>query len=644
MMKWRPPEGRAKLDRRRSGDAVADIFVSYARADKARVAPLVAALEAQGWSVWWDPEITPGQEFDSQIAAALDAAKAVVVVWTPTSVDSRWVRGEAREAADRGVLAPVRFQGARLPIDARALHTTDLDDWREDVRSRPFEDLRRALTSLIGGKATVAEPAARRRALSICVLPFATMSGDPEQEYFADGISEDIITDLSKVSALSVIARNSAFAFKDRKVDVRQVARELEVSHVLEGSVRKAGNRVRITAQLIDGSTNDHLWAERWDRDLDDIFALQDEISQAIVGALKLKLLPEEKKSIEDRGTTSPEVYDLYLRARAMLNSAVSPGDFGAAVAALRKVLEIDPDFAAVRGDLMHAYIWYTSLAPETREQTFKEYEAIVDDAMARAPDHWATQLAYAGLLMSRRDWAGAETAFGKALATAPSETGIRFRFSSNLTGTGRLKEAVAMLEAARATDPLSAHVSFLLQDTLYVAGRGEDARREYERALSLPGVRDPREHSALQRIWDTGDVELTKAQFHRYLDNQALSIPTLIRVLEHFDEPAEALKVIREGIDEPANQDGMRMMFMAWYAARFGDDDLAAKALRRCFINWANIYPIAIWYPCLARVRQTTDFKQLMRDLGLYDFWRSTGQWGEFARPVGDDDFEIIA
>src|SRR6476659_11410092 len=117
---------------------MADVFVSYARTDKARVAPLVAAIEAQGWTAWWDPDITPGQEFDSQIEAEMLAAAAVVVVWTPTSVGSRWVRGEAREAADRGVLVPVRFDGARLPIDARAMHTTELDEWAEDAGSRAF--------------------------------------------------------------------------------------------------------------------------------------------------------------------------------------------------------------------------------------------------------------------------------------------------------------------------------------------------------------------------------------------------------------------------------------------------------------------------------------------------------------------------
>ena len=148
------------------------------------------------------------------------------------------------------------------------------------------------------------------------MLPFVNMSGDPEQEYFSDGISEDIITDLSKVSALAVIARNTAFTFKGQAVDVCEVARKLGVSHVLEGSVRKAGGRVRITAQLIDGASGDHVWAERYDRDLTDIFAIQDEISKAIVEALKLKLLPEEKKAIEQRGTHNAEAYNLYLMAR----------------------------------------------------------------------------------------------------------------------------------------------------------------------------------------------------------------------------------------------------------------------------------------------------------------------------------------
>jgi adenylate cyclase len=306
---------------------MADVFVSYSRSDKARVAPLVAAIEAQGWSVWWDPAIDAGQQFDDQIDAELQAASAVLVVWTPTSVSSRWVRGEARDAAERGVLVPVRFEDARLPIDVRAIQTTNLDKWDEDPTSAPFQDLLRSLGAVIKRQrahrslksAASSSPSAATIAaprVAICVLPFANMSGDQEQEYFSDGITEDIITDLSKVSALAVVSRNSAFMYKGKHVDVPKVARELKVGHVLEGSVRKAGGRVRITAQLVDGSSNDHVWAERYDRDLNDIFALQAEISEAIVKALKLKLLPEEKKAIEQRGTDNVEAYNLYLMAR----------------------------------------------------------------------------------------------------------------------------------------------------------------------------------------------------------------------------------------------------------------------------------------------------------------------------------------
>jgi adenylate cyclase len=187
------------------------------------------------------------------------------------------------------------------------------------------------------------------RRLSICVLPFANMSGETEQEYFSDGISEDIITDLSKVSALAVISRNSAFMFKGKHVDLPKVARELKVSHVLEGSVRKSGGRVRITAQLIDGTSNDHVWAERYDRDLSDIFALQDEISEAIVKALKLKLLPEEKKAIEQRGTDSVEAYNLYLMARQnyITGGESDPRRAEVTIRLCRRVTEIDPKYAA---------------------------------------------------------------------------------------------------------------------------------------------------------------------------------------------------------------------------------------------------------------------------------------------------------
>ncbi len=645
---------------------MADIFVSYARVDKARVAPLVAALEARGWSVWWDPEIAPGQEFDRQIARELDAAKAVIVVWTPASVDSRWVRGEAREAADRGVLVPVRFEKARLPIDARALHTTDLDDWKEDPRSGAFEQLLRALGPLLtsttgatpwtspapsgspapsigGARSTTAPETARdRTALSICVLPFLNMSGDADQEYFSDGISEDIITDLSKVSALLVIARNTAFTFKGKPVDVKGVARQLEVSHVLEGSVRKAGNRVRITAQLIDGRSGGHLWAERYDRNLDDIFALQDEISQAIVSALKLRLLSEEKKAIEDRGTTSVEAYDKYLRAQAFVMGH-GLAETGRAEALFREALAIDPGFGRARGGLCTVYWYRLSFAPERTHETLGEMESMVEEALAHAPEHWATHLASGTLRTARHDWLGADRAFTRMKALAPlSDSSGPISVGLFFGSVGRNGDAVAELTMARTADPLSLAVSQLLQQQLYIVGRVDDARAEYQRTIGLIGNREPAEHLALMQIWDAGDIGRTSAQFRRYLDNQSVPIPVLSQVLELLDQPAAALDLLRNAFNDPANQDATRLMVLSWYAARFRDAALAVAAMRRAYVDLKGAYMAPLWFPFLQGARQLPAFKALVRDLGLYDYWRKSGKWGDFARPVGEDDFEV--
>ena len=187
--------------------------------------------------------------------------------------------------------------------------------------------------------------ASRHQGPSIFVLPFTNMSGDPEQEYFSDGITEDIITDLSKISALAVLSRNTSFTFKAKPIAIGQVARELKVTHVLEGSVRKSGNRVRVTAQLIEAATDSHLWAERYDRDLNDIFALQDEISEAVVKALKLKLLPAEKIAIEQRSTTNPEAYKLYLMARKY-NTTGNTRHRPISIRLCERAIEIDAAYA----------------------------------------------------------------------------------------------------------------------------------------------------------------------------------------------------------------------------------------------------------------------------------------------------------
>jgi adenylate cyclase len=458
---------------------MADVFVSYSRRDKARVAPLVAAIESKGWSVWWDPEIAPGQEFDRLIDAELAVADVVLVVWTASAVDSRWVRGEAREAAERGTLVPVRFDGAILPIDVRAFHTIDLDD-AADATTRQVQELLRAIdaqiarrrsaaldaispattslattslaaTSSRAGEGRPTVSAARPTRVEICVLPFVNMSGEPEQDYFSDGITEDIITDLSKVSALSVVSRNTAFKYKGRQVDVPKVARELEASHVLEGSVRKAGGRVRITAQLVDAASNDYIWAERYDRDLNDIFAIQDEISEAIVTALKLKLLPEEKQAIERRGTDNVEAYNLYLMARQLYVSG-HEGDAHRAEAIVRlcvRATDIAPTYA-------HAWALLAIGRMNLRFALGRESD---DDGLAAAER----------ALVLDADLAEAHATKARILADH-----------------GRHEEASAEIEIALRLDPESYEVNRSAAYLSYREDGLDDAIRYWEKAATL--------------------------------------------------------------------------------------------------------------------------------------------------------------
>lgn len=198
---------------------------------------------------------------------------------------------------------------------------------------------------------------AEREQASIAVLAFDNLSGDREQEYFSDGMTEDIITDLSKVGSLLVIARNSSFAYKGKNTDIRVIGRELGVAHVLEGSIRRAGDRVRISAQLIDARNGSHLWAERYDRDLTDIFAVQDEVTQCIVDVLKVKLTPGEANRLGVAPTKNVEAHDLFLRGReALLSSANTREMFDLALRCFHEAVKFDPDYAEAYVGLAHAY------------------------------------------------------------------------------------------------------------------------------------------------------------------------------------------------------------------------------------------------------------------------------------------------
>ena len=431
---------------------MSDIFISYARSTEEQAKRVERALEALGYSVWRDDELPAHRNYADVIEERLKAAKAVVVLWSADAVKSQWVRAEADAARGQGTLVQASVDGTSPPMPFNQVQCADLKDWAGESDSPQWKKVEGSVAALAGDHAAASALTARQRPRerSICVLPFANMSGDPEQEYFSDGISEDITTDLSKVSALAVTARNTAFTYKGDAIDVTEVARKLGVSHVLEGSVRKAGGRVRITAQLIDGATGDHLWAERYDRDLTDIFAIQDEISKAIVEALKVKLLPAEKKAIEQRGTSSAEAYQLYLMAR---NYWVS-GNYGdirreqRVIRICRRAVEIDPNYAKP---------WaLIAIAQANLCYSFGQPGA---DGLAEAQ---------------------------RALELDPSNAEAHCIIARHLFENGRVEEADREIDVALELDPESWEVNREAARIFYRKGQMVKAARHFEKAVGI--------------------------------------------------------------------------------------------------------------------------------------------------------------
>jgi adenylate cyclase len=287
---------------------------------------------------------------------------------------------------------------------------------------------------------------------AIAVLPFNNMSGDPEQEYFSDGITEDIITDLSKVSGLLVIARNTAFTYKGKAVKVQQVAQELGVPFILEGSVRKAGARVRVTAQLISSENSAHVWADRYDRELTDIFAIQDEITRAIVEQLKVKLLPQEKKSISQTPTDNVEAYTYYLRGRQFLQRRSTKAYYELARRMFAKAVELDPLYARA----------YAGIA-DCDSFLFLQYHVniSIDDILNTSAKALALESGLAeahasrGLALSlgeRYDEADAE--FEQAIAIDSNSFEGHYFYARSCFKQGRLEEAAAMFQRCAEIDP----------------------------------------------------------------------------------------------------------------------------------------------------------------------------------------------
>jgi adenylate cyclase len=529
-----------------------DVFISYARHSEDEARRIVELIRDKGFSVWRDDELPAHRAYSDVIEERLKSAKAVVVLWSAESAKSHWVRAEADTAREAGTLVQVTLDGALPPMPFNQIQCADLNGWKGDTTSPGWTKLEASVAALVAGTGDENAPrdtATHAQAVraSICVLPFVNMSGEPEQEYFSDGISEDITTDLSNVSALEVVARNTAFGFKGQSPNVQEVATKLNVSHVLEGSVRKAGGRVRINAQLIDGTTGKHLWAQRYDRDLTDIFEIQDEISKAIVDALKVSLLPKEKKAIEARGTSIVEAYNVYLMARQQWIG----GKFGSvgrdtAIARLcTQATRLDPNYAQAWAlmalaqlELRFGHGQDVNALPATEraaeidpslpeiyciraryleeEGRDDEAEKQIVTALKLGPDSWEVNREAARMLFRRGRIREAIPHFEKAAASMATDWSNPMMLITCYDALGEEEErrraarlALERVEGAIASDPTNGSALAVGAYALAMFGDGERAREWMSRALLLdPDNLDSRYNIACTMLRELGDVD----------------------------------------------------------------------------------------------------------------------------------------
>jgi adenylate cyclase len=369
-------------------------------------------------------------------------------------------------------------------------------------------------TAANGRQSNIANPEPQA---AIAILPFTNMSGDPEQEYFSDGISEDIITDLSKIAGLMVIARNSSFTYKGRSVDVRTIGRELGVRSVLEGSIRRAGNRVRITAQLTDATSGGHLWADRYDRDLTDIFEVQDDVTRRIVDALKVSLSPGEKERLADTKTSNLAAYDYLLRGREfMLGKEKNRETFEQAITYFKRALEYDPNYSQAYACLGFAHIFdYQNRWTEDPDSSLPQAKQYARQALEKDPNEPLARCVSAMVASLEKDLDRAKSEIDLALSLNPNLALAHNLRGSNRIYSGQPLEAIPEIEQAMRLDPaLSSQFLHFLGLAYLLAEKYETAaallrqrivlvpRTDFSRALLASALGHLGEFEEARRFW----------------------------------------------------------------------------------------------------------------------------------------------
>jgi len=476
-----------------------------------------------------------------------------------------------------------------------------------------------------------AQPAS---AHSVAVLPFDNLSSDPEQAYFADGITVELVNALSRVRGLKVTGRVSSFHFKDRIESPRAIGEALGVEHVLEGSVRKSGDRVRIAAQLVNARTGDRLWSETYERRFDDVFSIQDEIATSVANALQIKLGVGDLARVPGM-TRNVAAYDEYLRGMT-LNIQWTPESFPPAIVHLERAVEIDPSFSVAWAGLHTVYVNGAAMTPDHAEEWRSNAAQALERARALTPDapHVLLEI---GIDESRRgQWLEAAQTFDRLQASyarygmSDQAWGPRGTF---LLAVGRVREAIPALERARTEEPLAvAFASFLGQADL-ADGNLAGAMAQVDRGLKLGGLETILHRAGLVIALTKND----RAEVRKRLDAMPENIPAveISRKLAHFiDAPDGAAAEIRS---LAANANTVEKTMLAQWAAFFHEPELSLELLTDVAPRLSH--PGMLWLPLLRDVRKLPGFKDLVRERGFVDYWHAYG-WSDFCRPLGEEDF----
>ena len=461
----------------------------------------------------------------------------------------------------------------------------------------------------------------------VVVLPFSNMSPDPENEYFSDGITEDIIAQLSRIRGLRVMSRTSAMRYKDRPESVRDIQRDTGVSHVLEGSVRRAGTRLRIVAQLIDARTDEHMWAETWDREMNDIFAIQSEVAEHIAETLHTRLTSSERSIIAKKPTDDLEAYNLYLLGRHHYNK-VTPEDFGKALEYFRKAIDRDPNFARAYASLAEALLYlglgYWGVRPR---EMMSESFALATKALALDP---YSAEAHASLSMYHSfhefRWEKSGYYMARAVELNPSASMIRMYYAIELCAYGRFDEAMEQREAACQLDPSAMVIRGNATWILYLARRMDQAVAECRTLRTIDPTSAYGAFSHGLVCAQSGDAMEAIGAFRdalRLSNNESLYSVMLAYALAVGGEDDEARSILAE-LHAREEKEFIWPMGLAFAYAHLGEESKALDYLESAYEERVGWMLMLGREPALDVLRETPRFQALLRKIGPAETRRS--------------------